>query len=85
MTLHSVDRPRDLAPGYRWTCRVCGASRVTKFLKSDEARDPTRSRAERALLAHVLSSVGEGHGPKSTLPDGTTAEALVELVEPAEE
>ena len=85
MTLGRAGTPRDLTPGYRWTCQVCGASRVTKFLESNEARDAIRAQAERALLAHVQSSIGEGHGPKNALPDGMTAEALAEFVEPAEE
>ena len=76
---------RGLTPGYRWTCPVCGASRVATALESEEAHDATRARAERALLAHVQSSIGGGHGPKSDLPDGLTAEALAEFVEPVEE
>lgn len=77
--------PRDLTPGYRWTCRVCGKSRVTKFFEEDEEQETTFARAERALLAHVHSSIGEGHGPKDSLPDGVTAAILAEYIEPVTE
>lgn len=76
----TAGRPRGLSPGYRWTCPICGAARVTKYTGEEEQR-ATFARAKRALEAHVHSSVGDGHGSKHSFPGGADAETLATQIE----
>lgn len=82
MTFVPMGKPRDLAPGYRWTCPICGDSRTSMFREGDENRRDTLSRAKGALRAHIISSDGDGHGPIHSVPDGITADVLAECIEP---
>lgn len=77
-------RPKELMPGFRWTCAVCGASRVTTFAEEEEV-SVTLDRAERALSSHIFSSIGDGHGPRDALPDNMTVESLADHIEPVTE
>lgn len=67
---HSVERD-----GFRWTCPFCGLSRL-----NPSGEGYGEQNAVTALRAHVLASVGDGHGPRNELPDGFDEQSLSDHV-----
>ena len=52
---------------YRWTCPICS---VTKPGLPTTDRVAVEEQAANALLSHVRTSVGDGHGDEGALPPG---------------
>lgn len=48
--------------GYRWTCPICGTSRIIKTKFGPQ-------RAIEGLRAHLEIYDGDGHGPENRFPD----------------
>lgn len=48
--------------GYRWSCPICGTSRVIKTSFGPQ-------RAIEGLRAHLEIYDGDGHGPENQFPD----------------
>lgn len=61
--------------GYRWTCPLCGLSRL-----NPSGEENGEENAVTALRAHVLASVGDGHGPRSELPPEVDERRLTDHV-----
>ena len=60
---------------YRWTCPVCGASRVNPAGEEVDDRN-----AVTALRSHVLASSDGGHGPANAYPEGFDPSTLADRV-----
>ena len=64
--LDSIGRGKDSTTsrgGYEWTCPYCDQSRLNPA--DDQAGEKN---AIAALRAHIHSSDGDGHGPRSSFP-----------------
>lgn len=70
------DEPSGSSP-YRWTCPVCGESRVG-IAGPDEHRS---SKAIESLKTHIRVREGGGHGLQGSVPAGLADEDLAEHVE----
>lgn len=62
----------------RWTCPICGKSRVGIADTKDE-RMPIQQ-AKNALTSHILATEGDGHGSHHSMPDAFDIERLDDYV-----
>lgn len=61
---------------YRWTCPICGESRLTL---DEGAQD--RGEVLRNLEAHIRGTAGDGHGDEESFPSALDPDTLTEYVE----
>lgn len=64
----------------RWDCPYCETAGRTSTTLADADDSRGVQRAVTALRSHVLASVDDDHGPKSSLPDGVDHNSLHEHV-----
>lgn len=57
---------------YRWTCPICGESKVS-IARSDE--NP-RAKARASLQEHVRATDGNDHAPLGQYPDGFSPDVM---------
>lgn len=63
---------------YRWTCPICSAQK-SSLSTEDEAT--IVGQAENALLSHVRTRDGSGHGREGDVPSDIDADDVTEHVE----
>ena len=62
---------------YRWSCPYCNSFRTSSGSTDEES---VRDRAKSAVVGHVSSSDGDGHGPRHSLPDDFDPTQAVERI-----
>lgn len=65
---------------HEWTCPYCDHSRVITANSESVDESIMVDRAVKAIRAHVLASVGDGHGEKNAFPDGFDTTSVHEHV-----
>ena len=63
---------------YRWTCPICSAE---KSSMSAEDKPSIVGQAENALLSHVRTREGSGHGREGTVPEDLADDDAIDYVE----
>lgn len=65
----------DAPASYRWTCPLCGESRV-----SVAGERTTLEQIETSLRMHIYQSDGGSHGPTGAYPDSIRPDQLHEFI-----
>lgn len=67
---------------YRWTCPICAEQ---KSSLSAEDRPTIVGQAENALLSHVRTRAGSGHGREGDVPSDVDRDDAIDHVDVAED
>jgi hypothetical protein len=65
-------------PVYKWTCPICGR---TKQGFGSANQTPVDKEAKNALLGHIRTSSGAGHGDPGVLPPGYDPDAAFDSID----